>query len=403
MIIKKVRLDQPTTWMLYLGDCRHYFVTLAMYAVHTSTDTKKEVSRCINSHVLTDQPHSSTVSHWYRTHINTVKLWLTWLMEEYPLSRQPRDDPCQTLRNHLLQDNLVQSSGAKSCCSHTPIRKIISNLEKTCQWQQDPLRTQLKMLPNISHIRLNGNEYVHYTQHAETKTRQNPKANCINPAGGSPTKLFPFQKWCSCFEHNVGSRRNLVHQHYNFDTVDPSSSTPRSVLHGYLAIPCVQVYVLAVVEDNGHDHSHSQLTTTKRWQKKKLTKDKLDNLFRLDFLRLEEKWPCICAGKHMRFTRDERLVKNLGCCFFNECPCCSCLNFSGRSTFTRFRDDTKRMVVIFCVVFILVVGVSRVCGLLVCCWLGWVVSRARSGRGSSWLFGPVFYEIAFHISSCLLL
>ena len=35
--------------------------------------------------------------------------------------------------------------------------------------------------------------------------------------------------------------------------------------------------------------------------------------------------------------------------------------------------------------------------------LGWVGSRARSGRGTSWLCGPVIYEIAFHISSCLLL
>ena len=203
------------------------------------------------------------------------------------MCREPQDAPCQTLRNHLLQENLVHSSGAKSCCSHRPIRKIISNWEI----RATDNRTQLKMLPNISHIRHHGNEYVHYTQHAEIQTRQNPKANCINPAGGSPTKLVPFQK-CSCFEHDVGSRRNLIHQHYSFDTVEPSSPTPRSVLHGYLAIPHVQVHVVAVVEDNGLDHSHSQLTTTKRSQKKKkLLKDKLDNLFRLDFLRLEEKWP----------------------------------------------------------------------------------------------------------------
>ena len=105
----------------------------------------------------------------------------------------------------------------------------------------------------------------------------------------------------------------------------------------------------------------------------------------------------------MRFTRDEHLVKNLGCCFLHECPCCSCLNFSGRSTFTRFRDDTRSMVVIFCVVFILVVGVSRVCGLLVCCWLGWVVavvSEEAVGRpGCFDLSTSSHFELSFVVVS----
>ena len=43
-----------------------------------------------------------------------------------------------------------------------------------------------------------------------------------------------------------------------------------------------------------------------------------------------------------------------------------------------------------CVVFVLVVGVSRVRCLLVCRWLG------CRGRGSCWLFEPAVYEIAFH-------
>ena len=69
--------------------------------------------------------------------------------------------------------------------------------------------------------------------------------------------------------------------------------------------------------------------------------------------------------------------------------------FCGGSTINELREDEQRLVVVvFGVVFVLVVGVSRVRRLLVCCWLG-CRSRDDRGRGSCWLFEPAVYNIVF--------
>ena len=48
-------------------------------------------------------------------------------------------------------------------------------------------------------------------------------------------------------------------------------------------------------------------------------------MFRSDLVLLEMKWACICAGKELHFTQDGCVVRNHGCCFSDECPCCGCL------------------------------------------------------------------------------
>ena len=52
----------------------------------------------------------------------------------------------------------------------------------------------------------------------------------------------------------------------------------------------------------------------------------------------------------------------------------SCVShwFCGGSTFNKLREDEQRIVVVFTVVFVVVVGVSRVRCLLVCV-AGWVI------------------------------
>ena len=40
------------------------------------------------------------------------------------------------------------------------------------------------------------------------------------------------------------------------------------------------------------------------------------------------KWACICARKELRFNQDECVVRNPGCCFLDESPCCSWLGFA---------------------------------------------------------------------------
>ena len=62
-------------------------------------------------------------------------------------------------------------------------------------------------------------------------------------------------------------------------------------------------------------------------KKTRLMQNKLNNVFRTDLLPLEVKWACICARKELRFTQDECVVRNPGCCYLDECPCCSCLGF----------------------------------------------------------------------------
>ena len=131
--------------------------------------------------------------------------------------------------------------------------------------------------------------------------------------------------------------------------------------------------------DNDNDHSYSQLPVNKAltcpkgseclavafpWLAKEIRpkrKEELNNVFGSDLLPLEVKWACICARKELRFTQDECVVRSPGCCFLDECPCCSCLGFAEVQSVSSSCSS---------VVFVLVVGVSRVRCLLVCCWLG---------------------------------
>ena len=64
------------------------------------------------------------------------------------------------------------------------------------------------------------------------------------------------------------------------------------------------------------------------------------------------------------------------------------------------REDEKRivvvlLVVVFGVVFVSVVSLSRTCYSVVRCWLG-SHGRGDRGRGSWWLFESASYEVTFH-------
>ena len=63
--------------------------------------------------------------------------------------------------------------------------------------------------------------------------------------------------------------------------------------------------------------------------KKKLARCKTNStMCSTHLLLLEVKWACICARKELRFIQDVCIVRNPGCCFLDECPCCSCLGFA---------------------------------------------------------------------------
>ena len=62
-------------------------------------------------------------------------------------------------------------------------------------------------------------------------------------------------------------------------------------------------------------------------KKNRSMQDEADDVFRSDLLPLEAKWARISAGRELRFTPDDCVVRSHGCCFLGECPCCSCLGF----------------------------------------------------------------------------
>ena len=59
-------------------------------------------------------------------------------------------------------------------------------------------------------------------------------------------------------------------------------------------------------------------------KKTRSMQDKFNNVFRPDLLPLEVKWARKCTWKELRFAQDECVVRNPGCCFLDERPCCSC-------------------------------------------------------------------------------
>ena len=72
----------------------------------------------------------------------------------------------------------------------------------------------------------------------------------------------------------------------------------------------------------------------------------------------------------------------------------------GGSTVDVLGEDDWRIVVVlllvvFCVVFALVVSLSRACCLVVRCWLG-IRSDGDKGRGSCWLCKSASYEVTFN-------
>ena len=63
-------------------------------------------------------------------------------------------------------------------------------------------------------------------------------------------------------------------------------------------------------------------------EKTRSMQNKLNNAFRSELLPVEVKWVCMCVRKELRFTQDEYVSRNPGCCSLDECPCCSCLGFA---------------------------------------------------------------------------
>ena len=62
--------------------------------------------------------------------------------------------------------------------------------------------------------------------------------------------------------------------------------------------------------------------------------NKFNNAFRSDLLPLEVKWACICAGKELRFTQDECVVRKiLVAAFWTSVAAVVAFGFCGGSTF----------------------------------------------------------------------
>ena len=94
----------------------------------------------------------------------------------------------------------------------------------------------------------------------------------------------------------------------------------------HVRLPVCHVCVPKLTQKTSHENGQSSQTKPlPGWRRKtRSMQDSLNNVFSSDLLPLEVKWTCICAGKEVRFTRDEYVVRNPGCCFLDECPCCGC-------------------------------------------------------------------------------